>query len=76
MGVDILKHQLVPRHEILSPKEKKEVLESLGVTDKKIPRIKSDDPVVKAIEAKKGDMLRISRDSPTAGSSVYYRIVV
>ena len=76
MGIDILKHQLVPKHEILSAKEKQEILESLGVTERKIPRIKSDDPAAKAIEAKKGDMLRISRESPTAGTSVYYRIVV
>ncbi len=76
MGVDILKHQLVPKHEILSASEKKKVLEELGATPKGLPRIKADDPVAKAIEAKAGDVLRISRNSPTAGKTVYYRIVV
>ena len=76
MGVDILKHQLVPKHEILSAGEKKEILEKLGTELKKLPRIKSDDPVAKAIEAKAGDVLRISRSSPTAGTAVYYRVVV
>jgi DNA-directed RNA polymerase subunit H len=76
MGVDILKHELVPRHEIMSASEKKGILESLGVTERKIPRVKADDPAVKAIGASKGDLLRISRKSQTAGMSVYYRIVV
>ncbi|MEE9406399.1 MAG: DNA-directed RNA polymerase subunit H [Candidatus Aenigmarchaeota archaeon] len=76
MGVDILKHQLVPKHEILSASEKKEILEKLGITPRKLPFVKADDPVAKALEAKAGDILRISRKSHTAGSSVYYRIVV
>ncbi len=33
------------------------------------------DPVVKIIKAKPGQVLRITRKSPTAGESVYYRIV-
>ena len=76
MGADILKHQMVPKHEILSAKEKKEVLEEFGVSLKQLPRIKSDDPVAKAIGAKAGDILRISRKSPTAGNTVYYRAVI
>ena len=42
---------------------------------KDLPKIKSDDPVVKAIEAKPGDILRITRESQTAGVFVTYRIV-
>ena len=38
-------------------------------------KIKSDDPVVKAIGAEPGNVLRITRESQTAGVFVTYRIV-
>ncbi len=72
----ILKHKLVPEHEILSEKEKKKVLKEHNATEEQMPRIRKDDPVAKAIGAEKGDLLRIKRNSITAGESTYYRIVV
>jgi DNA-directed RNA polymerase subunit H len=42
---------------------------------KNLPKIRSNDPVVKAIDAKPGDILRITRESQTAGVFVTYRIV-
>jgi len=72
---DILKHQLVPEHVILSEEEAKKVLEDMKVHAEQLPRIRSDDPVVKAIGAREGDILKIVRESPTAGKFVTYRIV-
>ena len=73
---NILEHRLVPKHEILSEKEKEELLKKYRIELKHLPRILSTDPVVKAIGAKPGDVLRIIRKSPTAGKTVYYRVVV
>lgn len=73
--VNILDHELVPRHEVMSDKEKKELLEKLGVQEDNLPRILDSDPIVKIIKAKPGQVLRIKRNSPTAGESIYYRIV-
>ena len=73
---DILKHELVPEHVILEEKEKKELLEKLKITAINLPKILSNDPVVKTIGAKEGDILKIIRKSPTAGTSIYYRVVV
>ena len=42
---------------------------------KNLPKIKVYDPVVLAIGARKGDILRITRESQTAGVFVTYRIV-
>ncbi|MDX9693450.1 MAG: DNA-directed RNA polymerase subunit H [Methanothermobacter sp.] len=75
MKKDILKHQLVPEHVILSEEEAKKVLEEMKIHAEQLPRIRTDDPVVKAIGAKEGDILKIIRESPTAGRFVTYRIV-
>ncbi len=75
--VNILEHELVPKHEIISEKEKEELLKKYGIKSlRQLPRILSSDPVVKAIGAKVGDIIKITRKSPTAGEAVYYRIVV
>lgn len=66
---------MVPRHEILNEKEKKELLEQLGIQEKNLPRILDSDPVVKIMKARPGQVLRITRKSPTAGESIYYRFV-
>lgn len=73
---NILSHKLVPKHEILSEKEKEELLKKYGVTLRQLPRILSSDPVVKSLNAKPGDIIRIRRKSLTAGESIYYRVVV
>ncbi len=73
----VLSHNLVPEHRILSPEEAKKVVEKYCGGDKyKLPYIKRDDPVVRAIGANPGDILMIVRKSPTAGRSVYYRLVI
>jgi DNA-directed RNA polymerase subunit H len=73
---DVLKHELVPKHEILSEEEKKELLKKYGISLKQLPRILLSDPVIKSLGAKVGDVIRITRKSETAGESIYYRVVV
>lgn len=75
-GFDIMQHMLVPKHEILSKEKAREVLERYKISPHLLPLIKSTDPVVKAIGAKPGDILQITRDSPTAGKAVAYRYVI
>ncbi|WP_304124094.1 DNA-directed RNA polymerase subunit H [Methanosphaera cuniculi] len=75
MKVDILKHDLVPEHTILTPEEADAVLEELDVRIDQIPKILPTDPVVKAIDAKLGDVLKITRKSMTAGVFTSYRVV-
>ncbi len=74
--VNILKHSFVPEHAILSENEKGKLLEKYNITVKQLPKIFSTDPVVKAIDAKPGDVLKIVRKSPVAGTTEYYRLVV
>ena|GEM_PF-462276 len=73
---DILKHELVPEHEIISKKDADEVLNKYNITKGQLPKIFSTDPVVKMIKAETGDILKITRNSKTAGKSIFYRVVV
>lgn len=75
-AINILEHELVPKHEVLDPEEAREVLERLGVKPTQLPWISIDDPIVRLINAKPGDVVKIVRKSPTAGFSVAYRYVV
>jgi DNA-directed RNA polymerase subunit H (RpoH/RPB5) len=73
---DIFEHALVPFHEILSEKEKNQLLTQFKLRPYQMPQIKSGDPAVKVIGAKPGDVLKITRKSATAGEHVTYRYVV
>ena len=73
---DIFEHALVPMHEILSEAERKGLLALYKVQPYQMPQIKSGDPAVKAIGAKPGDVLKITRKSSTAGEHITYRYVV
>jgi DNA-directed RNA polymerase subunit H len=73
---NIFDHALVPKHEIVKPEEKKKLLQQFRVQPHQLPRLKASDPAVKAIGAKPGDVVRIIRESPTAGKYISYRHVV
>ncbi len=72
----VLDHVLVPRARVLSKEEKEELFKRYGVTEENLPKILADDPMVKALGAKRGDVIEIVRNSPIAGESVYYRVVI
>jgi DNA-directed RNA polymerase subunit H len=72
----ILEHYLVPKHEIVPEDRKDEVIRNYGAGSEKLPKIHKDDPVVDEIGAKKGDIIKITRKSPTAGKAISFRLVV
>ena len=74
--VEIRKHIMVPPHEIMSGDEVKKLLERYRITKKELPKILMSDPVIKEMNAKIGDVLKITRKSAIAGVSYYYRVVV
>jgi DNA-directed RNA polymerase subunit H len=73
---EIFDHALVPKHEILSDKEKTQLLAQYKIQPYQMPQIKANDPAVKAIGARPGDMLKVIRKSATAGEHIAYRYVV
>ena len=73
---DITRHDIVPKHELLNDKEKEEVLKTFGIVLRQLPRILDTDPMVKILNAKIGDVVKITRKSETAGEAVYYRVII
>lgn len=73
---DITKHELVPKHIILSEEEKKAVLEKYKIEENQLPKILCTDPVALVIGAKPGQVVKIIRKSDTAKEAIAYRLVV
>lgn len=73
---NIFEHDLVPKHEILSKEEAEELLKKHHINPYQLPHIKRTDPAIFLIGAKPGDIIKITRKSPTAGIYVTYRYVV
>jgi len=74
--LNIFDHYLVPKHEIAGPEEYNEILERYNIKKEDLPRIKVSDPAIRAIGGKVGDIVKITRNSKTAGKTVVYRYVV
>ena len=68
----ILDHEMVPEHIIIAEEEAELILKRYGITKGQLPKLRSSDPVAKQIGAKVDDVVKVIRNSPTAGRSVVY----
>ena len=79
-------HHLAPPHEILSEEESRRVLEQIGASPERLPKILASDPGLKTDpkyeglrergENLVGRLVRVRRPSATAGEAVAYRLIV
>lgn len=74
--IDTNSNFLVPKHELLSKEEKEELLKKYNVSTKQLPKIKKTDPAIKEMDLKIGEIVKITRNSETAGEAIYYRCVI
>ncbi|HLG23725.1 MAG TPA: DNA-directed RNA polymerase subunit H [Candidatus Nanoarchaeia archaeon] len=69
------KHILTPKHSKLSDKEKQALYDRYNVTQKELPKVFKTDAAIRELDAKVGDVIKVTRVSATAGQSFFYRVV-
>ena len=73
---NVLNHQLVPIHELLSDEEARRLFEVYNIIPEQLPKILASDPAAMAVGAKANQVVRVKRKSKTAGESIAYRLVI
>ena len=73
---DLFQHDLVPTHEFATEAEIQEINDKYAIDVKQLPKILVADPAVQLLGAKIGDVIKIIRESPTAGRYVTYRYCI
>lgn len=73
---EVDKHVLVPEHKKLKDKEKTTLLDKYHISHNNLPRILMKDKAISNLKTKEGDVIIIKRQSPTAGVTKFYRVVI
>jgi len=74
--IDVLLHDLVPQHILLTKEETQDLMDKYQITVIDLPQIFEKDPIAIAIGAKEGDIIKIIRNSRTTVKLIdYYRYV-
>ena len=73
---NVLNHVNVPLHVILPEDEVKDLLKRYNIVREQLPKIRNNDPACRVIDAKPGQVVKVTRRSPTAGVAVAYRLVI
>lgn len=69
-----LHHFLVPKHEIVPKEEEETLLKDMYAKKSQLPIIRfHEDPIARIIGALPGDIVKITRPSPSAGECILYR---
>jgi len=74
--LEITKHVLTPEHKKLNDKEKAALLEKYYISPHNLPRILKKDKALSNLKVEEGDIIKITRKSPTAGITNFYRVIV
>jgi len=74
--INLIDHNIVPRHELLTEEETNIFFEKYNCKKKNMPKILIDDPVARYYNMKIGDICRIIRPSEKSGLTVSYRLVI
>ena len=78
---NVLEHEMVPEHHLLSEDEEKAVLKGYNIGKDQLPKIRKNDPCVKVleeiegVEITEGRVIKVVRLNPVSGVSIAYRTV-
>ena len=74
---NILQHEKVPKSEVATEEEIADVMRKFNITERKqFPEIGRFDPISLALCLRPGQICKIHRPTPTAGTSMFYRVCV
>ena len=74
---NISKHVLVPKHEIVHDNEEIEsLLNTYQLKKNQLPIILKTDPMARYLDVKAGEIVKVTRKSPSAGEAILYRYCV
>jgi DNA-directed RNA polymerase subunit H len=74
--LDVSNHILVPEHVKCSETEKKALLKKYNVTISDLPKISINDAAIVDMNLEPGDVVKVTRESATAGETIFYRVVI
>ena len=80
ISFNVLTHELVPEHYLLSEEEAQQILDKLKITKDQLPKIRKSDAAIKVLEhiygpIEAGRVIKVVRKSSTAEEFVAYRLV-
>ena len=82
MEFNVLEHEMVPEHYLLSEDEEKAVLKGYKIGKDQLPKIRKNDPCIKTLEyilehdIDEGRVIKVVRLNPIAGVAIAYRVVI
>lgn len=78
MQFNVSHHKWVPKHQICSPEEKKKIMKTYAADRHQIPNIKTSDAMARYLGIRKGQMVRIIRDSDVmeGEKTISYRLAI
>ena len=74
--MNIIEHNYVPLHYVLSEDEKVEFIKSYQITRDTLPKLELYDPISRYYNMKVGDIVKITRNNALSGKEIYYRVVI
>jgi len=74
--INLTEHSASPQYEVLTPEETDAFLAEYQVTKRKLSKLEDTDAASKYLYLKKGQIVRILRNSEGSGGSVGYRVVI
>lgn len=74
--IKITNHIYQPKHEILTKHDAEAILRKFNTKPSQLPYILISDKGLQDLDVRPGDIVKITRNSSTAGESFYYRYVV
>lgn len=73
--VNFTRHAMKPKHQILTPKEKEDLLKTYSLDEKQLPKMSVKDAVARYYGLQKGQVVKVMHESEMTRSYVTYRCV-